>query len=106
MNKSSNIVIFLLLVLLISIIINSVFGFTNIVKENYEDVLEQAAQNYNEPADDAVQIKVKEDRKIQSIISKYSGKAINIDPIGQPPTKKCIIEFYGKNALSLNDDGT
>lgn len=103
----SQITIFLLLILLVSIIINSVFGFTNKIQENYNDLLETAAKGYNQSSDDeVVEIKVKEDKPIQAVVSKYSGKTINIVPIGQPPTTKCIIRFYGNNALTMNDDGT
>ena len=43
MKDCNKIIIFLLLVLIVSIILNSVFNFTSIIQENYQDLLEAAA---------------------------------------------------------------
>ena len=105
MKDCNKIIIFLLLILIVSIILNSVFNFTSIIQENYQDLLEAAAtQQQNTQVNN--NNNARDDKPVLSVISKYSGKIINIEPIGNLPTKKCIIKFYGNNALSLNDDGT
>jgi len=46
---------------------------------------------------------------MNSIVAKYSGKVLNIIPINNPPTQKCIIPFFNKRVekcVSVNDDGT
>jgi hypothetical protein len=104
MKDYSKIVILLLIILLVALIINSVFNFTDIIQENYEDLLSIAASTTD--SDVTSPNPIKEDKHVAAIVSKYSGKAINVEAIGEPPTKKCVIKFYGQNSLSMNDDGT
>ena len=94
MKDCSKIVILLLLILLVAIIINSVFNFTGIIQENYEDLLSIAASSTS--SDSSTPNPIKEDKHVAAIISKYSGKAINIDAIGEPPTKNVLLNFMDK----------
>ena len=102
MKQCNKIFILLLIIFLVALIINWVFNYKNIIQENYNDLLE-ASLNFN---DDEIKNPIKDDKHVKSIISKYTGKAINIDAIGESPTNKFLVKFYGSQALSLNDDGT
>ena len=95
---------FLIFVLII-LCIDLVFNFSDILEENFTSHLPAAARAW-ESSDPTTHITPSNDQKIRSIVSKYSGKTINIEPIGEAPTKKVLIHFYGSRALTMNDDGT
>jgi hypothetical protein len=95
---------FLIFVLII-LCIDLVFNFSDILEENFTDQLGEAAKSWDSN-DPTTHITPSTDQKIRSIVSKYSGKIINIDPIGDAPTEKVLIHFYGSSALTMNDDGT
>ena len=111
-----NCMVFILIILLISLILNSVFNFTNIINENFSDFFEKASKGYvasssSISADVSADVSdneydIKEDKDIVAIVSKYNGKKINVEPLGQPPTQKCIIKFFGSKSLTMNDDGS
>jgi len=95
---------FLIFVLII-LCIDLVFNFSAILEENFDGNTEDASRAW-ESSDPTTHITPSNDQKIQAIVSKYSGKTINIEPIDGPPTKKVLIHFYGSRALTMNDDGT
>ena len=81
-----------------------------ILVENFEDTLNQASQNYNSNQGGGERCYnlyfPSPNKHVKSLISKNTGKVINIKSIGDPPTKKFLVHFYGDNAITLNDDGT
>lgn len=77
-----------------------VFNFSGIIEENFDNHASAAALN----GGDIVGLSTTQ--HVQSIVSKYSGKIINIQPLDQPPTAKVLINFHGNTSLMVNDDGT
>ena len=67
MKNCNKLLILLLLILLIAIIINTVFNYTNIIQENYNNMFEQASEKYNESIelDSNDDIIVKDDKHIE-----------------------------------------
>ena len=100
--------IFVLVILLISLILNHIFNFTNIINENFVDFFEEASKGYvsSSSGSSGQDYEIKDNKDILAIVSKYNGKKINVEPLGQPPTQKCIIKFFGSKALTMNDDGS
>ena len=110
MKNYRNILKCFLVFVLIVLCIDLVFNFSGILQENFETTINQAANNYNSnttitPQGDIV-FGPSHNKHIQSIVAKHSGKIINVKAIGQPPTKKVLVHFYGSSALTVNDDGT
>jgi hypothetical protein len=95
------------------------FSISNLFKEDFLDYEESAASSYNGsgPAGNNSEEPVVNDRgdnrndshHINSIVAKYSGKVLNVECVGEPPSRKCLIPFFskeGKRSLTVNNDGT
>ena len=67
------------------------------------------AETYNSDntvnlADLIQRLKVRPDQHVRSVVSKNSGKIINVEPVDiYPPTTKFIVKFKGQALTSLND---
>lgn len=113
--KDNNILILLICFIVLTFVVYFYINNNMLVTEDFTSFEESAARNYEIESDDSSNSVSENDdyrsesNHMNSIIAKYSGKMLNIIPVGQPKTKKCIVPFYdkdGKKALSLNNDGT
>jgi hypothetical protein len=100
MKKTNPILKWFLIVILIMLCLELVFNFSGIIEENFDN--HDAALALHGGGG----LTVSETQKVQSVVSKYSGKIINVQPIGDAPTQKILINFNGNTSLTVNDDGT
>jgi len=98
---------YFLIIILIILCVDLVFNFSGILVENFDDTMSQISNSYNSANTEGGCKPYPNNLKpVQSIISKNTGKVINVKPLGEAPTKKFLVHFYGDNAITLNDDGT
>lgn len=115
-------VISLIIICLGILIFQCMYSDLNIVKENFITLEEKASMgyvsnsdtnsvssnSYNDNENEKLDYRPK-NAHMNSIVAKYSGKVLNIIPLNNPPTQKCIIPFFNKRiekCVSVNDDGT
>jgi hypothetical protein len=99
------------------------FSISNLFKEDFTDYEESAARSYNGGSSGYVDAAAaaaaaenenlgdnrNDSKHINSIVAKYSGKVLNVECVGEPPSRKCLIPFFskdGKRSLTVNNDGT
>ena len=107
MKKNNLVLKWFLIVILIMLCLELVFNFSGIIEENFDNHGAASALNGAASAlNGGDGISVSKTQKVQSVVSKYSGKIINIQPIGDAPTEKILINFNGNTSLTVNEDGT
>jgi len=122
MISNKNILIAIICSILLIFLVDYYFSISNLFKEDFTDYEENAAQSYNvggggdsvsaaaaAAENDQLGDNRNESNHINSIVAKYSGKVLNVECVGEPPSRKCLIPFFskgGKRSLTVNNDGT
>jgi len=116
MINNKNLLITIICFILLIFLADYLLSVSNLFKENFQNYEENAAQSYNAQSNDsavAVNDNVGDNRSdskhVLSIVAKYSGKVLNVECVGEPPSKVCAIPFFtkdGKRSLTVNNDGT
>ena len=108
MIKNNNkILIFIIVFIVCLVLLELYFNTTNLFVENFQ-AEESAARNYIVDSDSDEQLDEingdnrKNDMHIRSIVSKYSGKVLNVDAIGEPPTNKVLVPFFDSKGDKLS----
>lgn len=112
--KLSNENIILISIILLVIVLVGLDCFLkkkSVLRENFQGFdYTYAVKNTGSDSERFYQDDRKNDEHIKSIVSKYSGKHLNIEPLGQAPTSKITISFMSgddrKKNVSVNKDGT
>jgi hypothetical protein len=95
-DKYRRIILFLIMIVVVVIIVDLVFNFRGIFMENYERYV-KSQENF---------IDKSTDNEVKSIISKVSGKIINVDYVSNKDSNQtCKILFSGQ-ALTAGSTGT
>ena len=107
-NKMYNLLI--IIFILIVVFLELTFNFSSILMNNYKetfDVLDSASESLSDdiPSSIIEKLKPSDTKPVKSIISKNSGKVINIQPLGVLPTSKFLLKINSE-CLSMNEDGT
>ena len=100
--KDNNILILLICFIVLTFVVYFYINNNMLVTEDFTSFEESAARNYEIESDSSNSVSENDDYRsesnhMNSIIAKYSGKMLNIIPVGQPKTKKCIVPFYDKD---------
>ena len=104
-----SLILFSILVVLADVFLNK----KSIIKESFSNFdVSTAMRNRasSSQSQETYEDNRSESTHIKSVISKYTGKVINIEALGEPPSKKATIPFFNeknqKMNVSVNSDGT
>lgn len=114
MKKLSNeniILISLVLFALVLILVDYLLNKRGILKESFEDFdYNQAYNNQIDSNQQSYENPISQTSHIKSIVSKYTGKVLNVEANGEPPSSIVTMPFFNEKSqkmnLSVNMDGT
>lgn len=114
MKKLSNeniILISLVLFALVLILVDYLLNKRGILKESFEDFnYNQAYNNYTNDSEQSHENPISQTSHIKSVVSKYTGKVLNVEANGEPPSSIVTMPFFNEKSqkmnLSVNMDGT
>lgn len=109
--NSDNIILIGLIVFIVTLILLDVFlNKRSVLKEDFQTIdYNKGMKNmYGEKKE--IVDNISDTTHIQSIVSKYTGKVINVEAINEPPSRLLTVPFFDENSrkksLSVNEDGT
>ena len=95
-DKYRRIILFLIMIVVVVIIVDLVFNFRGIFMENYERYV-KSQEHFIDKSTDS---------EVKSIISKVSGKIINVDYVSTKDNNQVCKIFFGGQALTAGSSGT
>ncbi len=112
--NSDNIILIGLIVFIVTLILLDVFlNKRSVLKEDFQTIdYNRGLRNMNADNNNGGENvdNLSENNHIQSIVSKYTGKVINVEAINEPPSRLITVPFFDeqsrKKGLSVNEDGT
>lgn len=114
MNSDNIILIGLIIFVVVLILLDIFLNKRSILKEDFQTIdynegLRNMRNDDNNKNNEFIN-NLSESNHIQSIVSKYTGKVINVEAINEPPSRLLMIPFFDENSrkksLSVNEDGT
>lgn len=110
--KNDNIILISLILLILSLIgLDLCLNKRGVLRESFQTIDYSAAiKNMSESNGEPVGDNRSESKHINSIVSKYTGKVLNVEGLREPPTNTIMVPFFdnkgSKRSLSVNEDGT
>lgn len=111
--SKDNLILISLILFAVAIVIADLFLNKNsIIRESFQgfDIDEAYKNKNNSETEESYEDNRSETQHVKSIISKYTGKVINVEAVGASPTKKVTVPFFNeknqKMNISVNSDGT
>ena len=111
MTNDNIILICLILLVLSLIVLDLCLNKRGVLRESFQTIdYSSAIKNMSESNGEPVGDNRSESKHIKSIVSKYTGKVLNVEGLSEPPTNTIMVPFFDnksrKMSLSVNEDGT
>ena len=112
--NSDNIILIGLIVFIVTLILLDIFlNKRSVLKEDFQTIdYNRGLRNMGSESRERSEVveNLSENNHVQSIVSKYTGKVINVEAINEPPSRLLMVPFFDENSrkksLSVNEDGT
>ncbi len=112
--NSDNIILIGLIVFIVTLILLDIFlNKRSVLKEDFQTIdYNRGLRNMGSESRERSEVveNLSENNHVQSIVSKYTGKVINVEGINEPPSRLVVVPFFDeqgrKKSLSVNEDGT